>query len=132
MGEVTMSSSAQNSALQQDKDRRQVEKVRRQAIAAYLQWDVAIPALRLHEPGRVFCGGTPPGFEGVLHGMLQPLQGCVLRQVPRDDCCERLALLHVARAIVSRCAADCLGLCEGCLRLYLTHWPSLSGVAILA
>lgn len=64
--------------------------------------------------------------------MFQPLQVTVVRQSPRDDGCESTALLHFARAAVSRCGTDRLDLCVGLLRLYLTHWPSLNGVAALA
>mmetsp|Transcript_28041 Transcript_28041/g.83780 ORF Transcript_28041/g.83780 Transcript_28041/m.83780 type:complete len:91 (-) Transcript_28041:116-388(-) len=79
------------------------------AIAAFAAWNVDIPRGQLHEPGRVFCGGTPPGFEGTVHRMLQPLEVCVVRQSPRDDGCERLALLHFTRAAVARCGPPCAG-----------------------
>merc|ERR1719229_584360 len=75
-------------------------------IVSYTLWNVSIPLGCLHEPGRVFCGGTPPGFEGVVHKMLQPLQVTAVRQAPRDDFCERTALLQFARAAVSRCGTD--------------------------
>eukprot|EP00811_Abedinium_folium_P010576 NODE_19785_length_827_cov_5.354286.p1 GENE.NODE_19785_length_827_cov_5.354286~~NODE_19785_length_827_cov_5.354286.p1 ORF type:complete len:147 (-),score=30.69 NODE_19785_length_827_cov_5.354286:250-690(-) len=101
-------------------------------IASYCSWHVQIPMGVLHEPGRIFCGGTPPGFEGVCHKMLQPIQVAVLRQSPRDDISERTALLHFTRTAVARCGTDRLDLCVGCLQLYLTHWPSLCGVVVFA
>mmetsp|Transcript_51972 Transcript_51972/g.93441 ORF Transcript_51972/g.93441 Transcript_51972/m.93441 type:complete len:145 (+) Transcript_51972:109-543(+) len=102
------------------------------AVVAYAAWNVEIPMSRLLEPGRVFCGGTPPGFEGTVHKMLQPIQVAAVRQLPRDDACERYALLQFARAAVARCGTDRLDLCVGMLRLYLSHWPSLCGVTVLA
>mmetsp|Transcript_4686 Transcript_4686/g.7625 ORF Transcript_4686/g.7625 Transcript_4686/m.7625 type:complete len:143 (-) Transcript_4686:82-510(-) len=102
------------------------------AIVAYCSWDVEIPFGRILEPGRIFSGGIPRGFEGTVHNILQPIQVAAVRQYPRDEASERYALLQFVRAAVARCGTERLDFCVGVLRLYLSHWPSLCGLVILA
>ncbi|CAJ1340766.1 unnamed protein product [Effrenium voratum] len=83
--------------------------------------------LLLVEPGRLFYWGVPNGIDERLHKMLMP----VFSHIHRDDHCERACLLHHARAIVRRCGYDGMADCSGYVRMYVSHFPCISCVAVI-
>eukprot|EP00418_Pyrodinium_bahamense_P023674 CAMPEP_0179150316 /NCGR_PEP_ID=MMETSP0796-20121207/72894_1 /TAXON_ID=73915 /ORGANISM="Pyrodinium bahamense, Strain pbaha01" /LENGTH=124 /DNA_ID=CAMNT_0020851277 /DNA_START=99 /DNA_END=473 /DNA_ORIENTATION=+ len=68
------------------------------------------------EPGRLFFSEIPRGIPERIKEMLQP----IFSHINRDDHSERAAFLHMAR----------VDDCDGWLRLYISHFPCISCVAV--
>ncbi|CAK9108527.1 unnamed protein product [Durusdinium trenchii] len=81
----------------------------------------------LFEPGRLFYSVAPRGMDSKIHKMLQP----VFSHIHREDHSERSALLHIARTVLKRCGSQASDDCSGWLRLYVSHFPCISCVAVI-
>ncbi|CAK9108529.1 unnamed protein product [Durusdinium trenchii] len=79
------------------------------------------------EPGRLFYSVAPRGMDSKIHKMLQP----VFSHIHREDHSERSALLHIARTVLKRCGSQASDDCSGWLRLYVSHFPCISCVAVI-
>eukprot|EP00747_Dinoflagellata_sp_TGD_P086802 gnl/TRDRNA2_/TRDRNA2_163422_c1_seq1.p1 gnl/TRDRNA2_/TRDRNA2_163422_c1~~gnl/TRDRNA2_/TRDRNA2_163422_c1_seq1.p1 ORF type:complete len:240 (+),score=25.57 gnl/TRDRNA2_/TRDRNA2_163422_c1_seq1:32-751(+) len=79
-----------------------------------------------HEPGRLFFGLPVHGLEQRLCEMLQPIT-----HFNQDDDSVRSAFLHVARAAVRRVGYQGTVDCSGRLRMFVSHIPSISSVAVM-
>ncbi|CAE7262551.1 bimG [Symbiodinium sp. CCMP2592] len=82
--------------------------------------------LLLVEPGRLFYWGVLDGVDR-LQKMLLP----VFSHIHRDDHCERFCLLHQTRAIARRCGFDGFDDCSGYVRMYVSHFPCISCIAVI-
>eukprot|EP00439_Symbiodinium_sp_Y106_P042250 s2079_g5.t1 len=82
--------------------------------------------LLLVEPGRLFYWGVLDGADR-LQKMLLP----VFSHIHRDDHCERFCLLHQTRAIARRCGFDGFDDCSGYVRMYVSHFPCISCIAVI-
>ncbi|CAE7773132.1 ppiA [Symbiodinium pilosum] len=80
-----------------------------------------------HEPGRLFYSQMPRGLDVRIHEMLQP----IFSHINRDDHAERMALLHLTRAFLRRSGWQASDDCAGWLRLYISHFPCISCVAVI-
>lgn len=78
------------------------------------------------EPGRLFFSEIPRGVDPRIHEMLQP----IFSHINRDDHSERAAFLHLCRAFLKRCGWEGSDDCSGWIRLYVTHFPCISCVAV--
>ena len=109
------------------------------SIVAYAQWDVwcqgGAEEGRLVEPGRVFRSGWSENVADDVKELLHPFT----QIIKRDMHSERVALLELLDAVLQRAAAQpepgagrdaVLAACEGSLQVYLSHFPSLSSVAV--
>ncbi|CAE7884343.1 ppiA [Symbiodinium microadriaticum] len=59
--------------------------------------------------------------------MLQP----IFSHINREDHAERTALLHLTRAFLKRSGWEASDDCAGWLRLYISHFPCISCVAVI-
>lgn len=78
------------------------------------------------EPGRLFFSEVPRGIDQRIQEMLQP----IFSHINRDDHSERAAFLHLSRSLLKRCGWEGSDNCSGWLRLYITHFPCISCVAV--
>lgn len=95
---------------------------------------VVAAALWFHDifievPARLFHAGVPPDANAEVCAQLQP----TFRHMARDDHAERAALLSVASTAVNACRSGTAALLSvtGSVRLYVSHFPCLSCVAVL-
>jgi hypothetical protein len=79
------------------------------------------------EPGRLFFQGRSRNMDQRIQDMLQP----VFSNINRDDHSERAALLHVTRAVLNRCGWHGSDDCDGWLRMYISHFPCISCIAVI-
>lgn len=78
------------------------------------------------EPGRLFFSDIPRGIDPRLLEMLQP----IFSHINRDDHSERAAFLHLSRLLLKRCGWSGTDDCSGWLRIYVSHFPCISCVAV--
>lgn len=78
------------------------------------------------EPGRLFFSEIPRGVDERIQHMLQP----IFSHINRDDHSERAAFLHIVRAFTRRCGWEGSDDCDGWLRMYISHFPCISCVAV--
>lgn len=102
-----------------------------ESVACWVTWQAFHQERQLlSEPGRLFgVRMPPPRSDPAVGGMLQAMTG------PREDQelhCERLALLHISRALVNRVGQKGTADCHGRLRLYISHLPCVSCTAVVA
>eukprot|EP00933_Yihiella_yeosuensis_P047413 TRINITY_DN4324_c1_g1_i1.p1 TRINITY_DN4324_c1_g1~~TRINITY_DN4324_c1_g1_i1.p1 ORF type:complete len:215 (-),score=40.19 TRINITY_DN4324_c1_g1_i1:113-757(-) len=98
-----------------------------EAVAAHLSYKVYVrnqPAC--FEPGRLFFSQLPQGVDQRIHDMLQP----IFSHINRDDHAERAAFLHITRALLKRSGWQGSDDCSGWLRMYVSHFPCISCVAV--
>ncbi|CAK9108927.1 unnamed protein product [Durusdinium trenchii] len=98
------------------------------SVVSYASFRIYIQdQLMLFEPGRLFYSVAPRGMDSKIHKMLQP----VFSHIHREDHSERSALLHIARTVLKRCGSQASDDCSGWLRLYVSHFPCISCVAVI-
>merc|ERR1711966_516126 len=85
--------------------------------------------LFIEVPGRLFHAGVPPEADADVCAQLQP----TFRRMARDDHAERAALLSVTSSVLNACQSGTAALSKitGIVRLYVSHFPCLSCVAVL-
>lgn len=113
------------------------------SILAFAMWEVWLPGaagVKLLEPGRVFLSGWSEGIDEELKELLHPF----MQMTRRDMCAERVAMLELLDAMLKlqmkhagvfkpELPSDyevLLRPYEGFLNLYLSHFPSLSSMAV--
>lgn len=103
--------------------------VRTERIMAYVVAAMLLGDALVEIPGRIFHAGVPPAIDGEVCALLQP----TFRQIARDDHAERAAMLSVTASLFNACQADVRALAQvtGTVRLYVSHFPCLSCVAVL-
>mmetsp|Transcript_57640 Transcript_57640/g.106052 ORF Transcript_57640/g.106052 Transcript_57640/m.106052 type:complete len:230 (+) Transcript_57640:196-885(+) len=103
--------------------------VRTERIMAWVSATLWFRDQMLEVPGRLFHAGIPPDADKDICAMLQP----TFRHMARDDHAERAALLWVTAFVLNGCRAGTgvLGELVGAVRLYISHFPCLSCVAVL-
>eukprot|EP00747_Dinoflagellata_sp_TGD_P130656 gnl/TRDRNA2_/TRDRNA2_174855_c1_seq1.p1 gnl/TRDRNA2_/TRDRNA2_174855_c1~~gnl/TRDRNA2_/TRDRNA2_174855_c1_seq1.p1 ORF type:complete len:329 (+),score=31.04 gnl/TRDRNA2_/TRDRNA2_174855_c1_seq1:634-1620(+) len=103
--------------------------VRTERIVAWLSADMHFRDLVIEVPGRIYHCGVPKEVDGRALSMLR----ATFRHMARDDHAERAALLSLTSLVLDACNAGSDVLCEvtGSLRLYVSHFPCLSCVAVL-
>eukprot|EP00439_Symbiodinium_sp_Y106_P039174 s4486_g4.t2 len=79
------------------------------------------------EPGRLFYSHIPRGLDVRINEMLQP----IFSHINREDHAERTALLHLTRAFLKRSGWEASDDCAGWLKLYISHFPCISCVAVI-
>jgi len=84
--------------------------------------------LTIVEPGRLFFAGVPRGVDQHVHDMLQP----TFTNDGQEDHCERSCFLHTVRALVRHCGFQGMDDCSGVVRLYVSHLPCVSCIAVFS
>eukprot|EP00746_Dinoflagellata_sp_MGD_P022727 gnl/MRDRNA2_/MRDRNA2_153208_c0_seq1.p1 gnl/MRDRNA2_/MRDRNA2_153208_c0~~gnl/MRDRNA2_/MRDRNA2_153208_c0_seq1.p1 ORF type:complete len:182 (+),score=30.58 gnl/MRDRNA2_/MRDRNA2_153208_c0_seq1:137-682(+) len=98
-----------------------------ESIVAWSSCDIFLrEKFMMHEPGRLFYWGIPRNVDARVHEMLQP----IFSHINRDDHAERYGFLFTTRAMIRRCGYDATDDCSGCIRMYISHFPCISCVAI--
>jgi len=103
--------------------------VRTERIMAWVAASLRFRDLPLELPGRLFHAGVPPEADEDVRALLQP----TFRHMARDDHAERGALLWVVLRALDACRAGTGALSElaGSVRLYVSHFPCMSCLAVL-
>merc|ERR1712166_377127 len=103
--------------------------VRTERIMAFVAAAFSFKDRFVEVPGRLFHAGVPPEIDDDVCALLQP----TFRHMARDDHAERAALLSVTSTVLKSCQLGTAGLGEitGNVRLYVSHFPCLSCVAVL-
>mmetsp|Transcript_74741 Transcript_74741/g.210746 ORF Transcript_74741/g.210746 Transcript_74741/m.210746 type:complete len:318 (+) Transcript_74741:141-1094(+) len=104
-------------------------EVRTERIVAWVAATLCVRDLRVEIPGRLLHAGVPPEANEEVQGLLQP----TFRHLSRDDHAERAALLIVVAALFRAGPIGTSQLAEvsGSLRLYVSHFPCISCLAVL-
>lgn len=103
--------------------------VRTERIMAFVAAAVWFRDLFIEVPGSLFHSGVPPEIDEEVCAQLQP----TFRHMARDDHAERAALLSVTSSVLNSCQSGTAALAKltGSVRLYISHFPCLSCVAVL-
>lgn len=103
--------------------------VRTERIMAFVAAAMRFRDLLIEIPGRLFHAGVPPDADRDVCAQLQS----TFRHMARDDHAERAALLSVTALLLKTCKAGTGALAHvtGTVRLYVSHFPCLSCVAVL-
>eukprot|EP00927_Polykrikos_kofoidii_P045219 TRINITY_DN39120_c0_g1_i1.p1 TRINITY_DN39120_c0_g1~~TRINITY_DN39120_c0_g1_i1.p1 ORF type:complete len:189 (+),score=30.86 TRINITY_DN39120_c0_g1_i1:122-688(+) len=98
-----------------------------ESIVCWVSWDVMLRNQPMSvEPGRLFCCDTPANVDTRIHNVLQP----IFSHISREDHSERAAFLHITRALIKRCSWEGTDDCHGTLKMFISHFPCISCVAI--
>merc|ERR1712232_1196358 len=100
--------------------------VRTESILAWVTCSLRCRDAQLDIPGTVHHAGTP-GETTAVQNLLRP----VFRHVARDDHAERAALLSVLARATQLAAVQPLAEISGLVRLYVSHFPCISCIAVL-
>lgn len=103
--------------------------VRTERILAWVTAHFWFNDIQIKIPGRVFHSGVPPEIDEDVKRMLR----ATYRHMARDDHAERAAMLSVVWTVLQECRSGtaALGHVNGMLRLYISHFPCMSCVAVL-
>lgn len=103
--------------------------VRTECIVAWVAASFRFRDLLVEVPGRLFPAGVPSEADEEVRALLRP----TFRHMARDDHAERAALLWVTLQALDACRAGTGALADlaGAARLYVSHFPCLSCVAVL-
>lgn len=98
-----------------------------ESIVSHVSWKCSFKnQIMSVEPGRLFFSGMPRNVDPRIQEMLQP----IFSHINRDDHSERAAFLHVVRAWTKRCGFHDTDACSGWIRLFITHFPCISCLAV--
>mmetsp|Transcript_42960 Transcript_42960/g.67966 ORF Transcript_42960/g.67966 Transcript_42960/m.67966 type:complete len:422 (+) Transcript_42960:247-1512(+) len=102
--------------------------VRTERIVAWVAASLCFRDIVIEIPGRFVHQGIPNDIDEEVQAMLLP----TFRNIARDDHAERAALLHVLASVLKACnvGVDALLQLAGWVRLYASHYPCMSCVAV--
>lgn len=103
--------------------------VRTERIMAFVVAAIWFQDMLIEVPGQLFHAGVPAEADGEVCMLLQP----TFRHMARDDHAERAAMLSVTSSVLNTCrsGSGVLAKITGIIRLYISHFPCLSCVAVL-
>jgi len=102
--------------------------VRTERIVAWVAAALYFRDVMIEIPGRFVHQGIPNHIDEEVQALLLP----TFRNIARDDHAERAALLHVLASVLNVRSARVDDLTElvGWLRLYVSHYPCMSCIAV--